>query len=127
MACNIYQKNLSSFHEFRDFIFENYYKQIGFAKENSYYSIRHQKKRDLKLFATKLMEKIPDPSNTKEHYNSFLKRKNTKSVKRSKIITHQLKAIEKPKIVDIKSITKEHPKISHKLSKTIRQAERFLK
>ena len=30
--------------EIRDFIFENYYKQIGFSKENSYYSMQHQKK-----------------------------------------------------------------------------------
>ena len=27
--------------------------------------MKHQKKNDLKLFATKLTEKIPDPSNTK--------------------------------------------------------------
>ena len=68
--------------EFRDFIFENYYKRIGFARENSYYS-KKQKKRDLQLFGTKLMgKKIPNPSNTKEHYNSYLKRTNTKSVKR---------------------------------------------
>ena len=32
--------------EFRDFIFENYYKQIGFVKKNSYYSMkRFQKKK----------------------------------------------------------------------------------
>ena len=30
--------------ELRDFIFENYYKQIAFSKENSYYSLKHQKK-----------------------------------------------------------------------------------
>ena len=35
----------------RDFIFENYYKQIGYFKENSYYSMKHLKK-DLQLFAT---------------------------------------------------------------------------
>ena len=28
----------------RNFIFENYYRQIRFSKENSYYSIKHQKK-----------------------------------------------------------------------------------
>ena len=31
--------------EFKDFIFENYYKQIGFYKENSSYTIKNQKKR----------------------------------------------------------------------------------
>ena len=34
-----------SVNELRDFIFENYYRQIGFSKENSYYSLKHQKKR----------------------------------------------------------------------------------
>ena len=29
----------------RDSIFQDYYKQIGFSKESSYYSMKHQKKR----------------------------------------------------------------------------------
>ena len=43
--------------ELKDFIFENYYRQIEFTKENSYYSMKHQKKKDLLLLATKLIEK----------------------------------------------------------------------
>ena len=43
--------------ELRDFIFENYYKQIGFVKEKSYYSIKRLKNKDLLLFATKLIKK----------------------------------------------------------------------
>ena len=31
--------------EIRDFFFENYYKRIGFSKENSYYSMKRQKKK----------------------------------------------------------------------------------
>ena len=31
--------------ELRDFIYENYYSQIGFIKENSYYLIKRQKKK----------------------------------------------------------------------------------
>ena len=31
--------------EFGDFIFENYYRGIGFVKERTYYSIKHLKKR----------------------------------------------------------------------------------
>ena len=31
--------------EIRDFIFENYYKQIGFSKESGYYSMKHFKKK----------------------------------------------------------------------------------
>ena len=56
-----------SINKIRDFIFENYYKQIGFSKENSYYSMKHQKQ-NLQLLANKLTEKIPDPrNNAKEH------------------------------------------------------------
>ena len=29
----------------REFIFENYYKRIGFGKKRSYYSIKHLKKK----------------------------------------------------------------------------------
>ena len=43
--------------ELRDSIFENYYKQIGFSEENSYYTRKHQEKKDLQLIATKLTEK----------------------------------------------------------------------
>ena len=38
-------------------IFENYYKQIGFSEENSYYPRKHQTKKDLQLITTKLTEK----------------------------------------------------------------------
>ena len=76
------------------------------------------------LLANKLIEKIPDSRNAKEHYQSFIRKKNTKSVKQSKIITYQPKTFENPNLVDIKSVITEHPKTSHKLSKTIRQAEK---
>ena len=33
----------------RDFIFGNYYKRIGFYKENSYYSKKRLEKKDLLL------------------------------------------------------------------------------
>ena len=52
----------------RDFIFENYYKQIGFSKEESYYSMKHLKRKDLLLLVNKLIEKVPDRRNAKEHY-----------------------------------------------------------
>ena len=77
--------------EIRDFILENYYKRIGFSKANSYYPIKlskKKKKKDSLLLANKLIEKIPDPRNAKEHYQSFIRKKNTKSVKQSEIITY---------------------------------------
>ena len=70
-----------SVNEIRDFIFENYYERIGFSKKNSYYSTKRLKKKDLLLLASKLIEKIPDPCNAKKHYQSFIGKKNTKSVK----------------------------------------------
>ena len=63
------------------------------------------------LLANKLIEKIPHPCNAKERYQSFIRNKNTKSVKQSQIITYQPKNFENSNIVDIKSIT-EHPKTS---------------
>ena len=50
------------------------YEHIGFTKDNSY-SMKCQKKKGLLSFATKLIEKIPDPSKTKEYYQSYLKEK----------------------------------------------------
>ena len=40
--------------ELKDFNFDRYHQQVGFPKENSYYSIKHQKKND--LFPTKLIK-----------------------------------------------------------------------
>ena len=101
-----------SLNEIREFIFENYYKQIGFSKENSYYSMRHLKKKDLLLLTNNFIEKTYDPPNAKEHYQSFISKKNRKSVKQSEIITYQPKAFENGNIVDIKSVIAEHPKTS---------------
>ena len=68
--------------EIKDFILENYYKRIGFSKESSYYLMKRLKKRkDLLLLANKLIEKIPDPRNATELCQSFIRKKNTKSVK----------------------------------------------
>ena len=76
-----------SVNEIRDFIFENYYKRIRFSKENNYYSVKRlKKKKDLLLLANKLIKKTPDLCNAKEHYQSSIK-KNTKSIKKSEIIT----------------------------------------
>ena len=54
---------------------------------------------------------MADAANAKQYYQTYLKRKNKK---RSKIITQQSKTLENPNIVGIKSVTKEHPKTSHK-------------
>ena len=55
-----------------------------------------------------------------------MQRKKTKPVKPSKTITQELKAIEHPNIVAIKSVTIEHPKTYPrlKMSQTIRQTEK---
>ena len=64
-----------SVNETRDFIFEKTnYKGIGFSKENSYYSMKHLKKRDLLFLANKFIEKIADSRNAKKNYQSFLRK-----------------------------------------------------
>ena len=70
------------------------------------------------------MDKIPNPCNTKEHYQSFIKNKNTKSVKRSKLITYQPKIFRNRNIVDIKWVLIDYRKRSHNLSKALRQTEK---
>ena len=54
--------------------------------------MKHQKKKDLLLLAMKLLPKNPDAIDAKAYYQSYLKRKSTKLVKRSKIYTQQRKA-----------------------------------
>ena len=44
-----------------------------------------QKKKNLELLATSLTEKIPNPSNAKEHYQSFIRKKNTNNCSATKI------------------------------------------
>ena len=83
--------------------------------------MKHQKK--IVIACNEINRKIPVATNDKQYSQSYLKRKNTKLIKQLKIITQQSKT-KNPSIVDIKSVTKEHPKTSHKLSKTIRQAEK---
>ena len=62
------------------------------------------------MFTTKLRKKKPNPSNSKEYYNFYLKRRNMKSVKQSKINIPQLKAIRSPNIADIMSAITDIPK-----------------
>ena len=68
------------------------------------------------IVACKQIEKIPDPCNAKEHYQSFIKKKKRKSLKQSEIVTYQPKTFKNPNIVHIKSVITKHPKTSHKLS-----------
>ena len=97
---------------------------MDFVKK-PYYAIKNQQQNDLLLLATKVIEKILHAGNAKEYNQFHSKKKNTKLISRSKIITQQSKTIENPNIIDIKSVNIEHPKTSGKLSKGIRQIEKF--
>ena len=70
-----------SISEIREFIFKNYNKKIVFSKKSSYYSMKQLKKKDLLLLANKLIEKISDPHNAKEHYQTFIRKKIGKTIK----------------------------------------------
>ena len=63
-----------SLNEIRKFIFEKYYKQIGFSNECSYYSMKYLKKKKIVVACKeiKIPEKILDPCNPKEHDQSFI-------------------------------------------------------
>ena len=77
------------------------------------------------MLAKKLIEKIPDTRNGKEHYETFIGKKNTKSVKQSEIITYQPKSFWKPRHCWFKSVITEHLKTLYELSKTISHAEKL--
>ena len=95
--------------EIRNFIYGNYYKPIGFFEEISYCSLKLLKKERLLLLTNKFIKNILAAPNAKEHYESFLRKKNRKPVKKSEIITYQIKIFE---TTDIKPDIKEHPKTS---------------
>ena len=65
---------------------------------------------------------MPDPCDVKEHYQSFIIKKNTESVKQWNVIVYQTNAFQNPNVVEIKYVIAEHSEFSHKLSKNIRQA-----
>ena len=113
-----------SVYEIRDFIFKNYHKQIGYSTEKSYSSMKHLKRKYLLLLANKLIEKMSDHCNAKEHYQAFWRKKHRKSVKQLEIILYQPKTFENPNIFCKKSVITEYPKTSHKLSKTIGKDEK---
>ena len=68
--------------------------------------MKHLNKKSLLLLANKLVKNIPDSGNAEEYYQSFIIKKNRKSVKQSEIISYQTKTFD---IVDIKSVITEHP------------------
>ena len=80
--------------EIKDFFFENYYKRIGFSKIISHISMQHLTKKDLLSPANKLIKNIPDPRNVKEHYQSFVIKKNSITIRHNYLST---KNVSKPK------------------------------
>ena len=71
-----------------------------------------------------LLTNTADQRNAKEQYESFLRKKNKKSVKQSAIFTYRPNTFQNPNFVDIKLDIIEHPKTSQKLSNTIRKGEK---
>ena len=67
---------------------------------------------------------MPDPSKTKEYYQSKLKEKKQKIGKTIKNNCLTAKSYKNPNIFGIKSAIIEHPKASHKLSKIIKQVKK---
>ena len=87
--------------------------------------MKHLTKKDFLSLANKINEKYLILVTLKNTSLSIIyNQKNRKSAKQSEIITYQPKAFQNPNIVDIKSVIREHPQSSHKLSKTRILAER---
>ena len=101
--------------ELRNFIYENYYKWVGFNKENTKYSFKCHKN-DLQPFAIKLTKKYLILIILKNIINHICWER-TKIGEMIKVITWKPKLIENSNIFDLKSVTIEHPK-------TIRQDEK---
>ena len=57
------------------------------------------------------MVKIPYPHNAKQHYQSFIKRKNRKSVKQLKVITDQPKTFESQMLLILKQLLQNIQKL----------------
>ena len=55
----------------RDVIFKSHYRRTGFTKKNSYYSVKHQKKKRFVIDSNQINTKIPDASNAKNFYKSL--------------------------------------------------------
>ena len=85
--------------------------------------MKHLKKRFI-VACKQINRKIPNSRNATEHYQSFIRKKATKSKKQSNIITFEPKTFKNPNPVDVKSVITENAKTSRTLSKTMRQAEK---
>ena len=111
-----------SLNEIRDFMFENYYKRIGFSEENNYlFNEKFEGKRFI-VACKQVNRKYTWSSQCQRALSIIYKKEKHKTSKTIK--NNQGKTFENPNIVDIKSTITEHPKTWHKLSKIIIQAEK---
>ena len=63
------------------------------------------------MFGKKLIEKVPDARNAKQHYELFLRMRNRNSIKQSEIITYQQQTFQNPNIVDINRLLQNIQKL----------------
>ena len=75
--------------ELGDFVFENYRRKTGFEREDSYYLIKHQKKKDLQLFAIKLTEKKCQIKGMPRKTINLIRKKNKQTNKQKKHTQNQ--------------------------------------
>ena len=74
-------------------------KRVEFVKEKGFYSLKLLKKKRFVLACGQINRKILDPRNAKEHYQSFIRKKKTKSLQQSEITTYQPKIFENPTLL----------------------------
>ena len=71
--------------------------------------LRKQLKKDLLLLATKLAEEIGNSRNAKEHYQSFIRKKDAKLVKKKELLRNQ-NLLKTQTLFESKLVITEHPK-----------------
>ena len=71
--------------------------------------LRKQLKKDLLLLATKLAEEIANSRNAKEHYQSFIRKKDAKLVKKKELLRNQ-NLLKTQTLFESKLVITEHPK-----------------
>ena len=101
-------------------------KELNFIKKAVIIQWDTKKKNRFIIVHKQINRKTPDPHNADEYYQLFSRKKKRNSVKQIEIIIYQRKTFENPNTVDIRLIITKYPNISHKLPKTIRQAEKVV-
>ena len=98
---------------------------MGFDKEDSYYSMKHQMKKKSAIFCNKVNRKITWSSSCWKTLSIISKTEKRRIGEKIKDNYLSSKICRNPNVADTTSVTIERPTTSHKLPKTIRQSKKL--